>query len=163
MIPVLIFFQPSWPTGQVDWACHWRAKAQSRRCRWTAPRHTRTPETVTESVCGCRQPVDRERRVHGAERPPVSIVRGDGGCDSRERSPTAESAACALTYACASMPTVWPAAWIGPVRGRLGRAHVARVPLRGSPGWARTSARRTGSRRRLARSGVRMAGLSKPC
>ena len=53
---------------------------------WTTPRPTRTPETITEYVCdcGCSQTVARERRVTKVERPPVAVIRDDGGYDSHE-------------------------------------------------------------------------------
>ena len=92
-----------WTRPWTGWASRWRTGAQIRRCRWrgTVPRPTRTSETITEYVydCGCCQPVAAERRVTKAKRPPGAILRGDGGYDSREPSPTAGSAACAPRYA----------------------------------------------------------------
>ena len=51
-----------------------------------APADENTIETITEYVCdcGCCQTVARERRVSKVKGPPVAIVRGDGGYDSRE-------------------------------------------------------------------------------
>ena len=51
-----------------------------------APADENTIETITEYMCdcGCCQAVARERRVSRVERPPVAVVRGDGGYDSRE-------------------------------------------------------------------------------
>ena len=50
------------------------------------PADENTVETITEYVCdcGCCKPVARERRVSKVKKPPVAILRGDGGYDSRE-------------------------------------------------------------------------------
>lgn len=52
----------------------------------STPADENTVETVTEYMCdcGCCQPVAAERRVAKVKRPPVAILRGDGGYDSGE-------------------------------------------------------------------------------
>ena len=51
-----------------------------------SPADENVVETVTEYMCdcGCCKPVARERRVSKVKKPPVAILRGDGGYDSRE-------------------------------------------------------------------------------
>ena len=50
------------------------------------PADKSTVETITEYMCNCDccQTISRERRISKVEMPPVAIVRGDGGYDSRE-------------------------------------------------------------------------------
>ena len=52
----------------------------------SVPADENTVETITEYVCdcGCCQRVASERRVAKVKKPPVAILRGDGGYDSRE-------------------------------------------------------------------------------
>ena len=52
----------------------------------SAPAEENTVEVITDYVCdcGCRRPILRERRTAKEERPPVAILRADGGYDTRE-------------------------------------------------------------------------------
>ena len=52
----------------------------------SVPAEENTVEMVTDFVCdcGCRQPILRERRTVKLERPPVALLRADGGYDSYE-------------------------------------------------------------------------------
>ena len=52
----------------------------------SAPAEENTVEVITDYVCdcGCRRPILRERRTAKVERPPVAMLRADGGYDTRE-------------------------------------------------------------------------------
>ena len=52
----------------------------------SAPAEENTVEVITDYVCdcGCRRPILRERRTAKVERPPVAMLRADGGHDSRD-------------------------------------------------------------------------------
>ena len=52
----------------------------------SAPAEENTVEMITDYVCdcGCCQPILRERRTAKVERPPVAMLRADGGYDTRD-------------------------------------------------------------------------------
>ena len=52
----------------------------------STPAEESSVETITEYVCacGCGETVASERRTEKVEKPPVAILKGDGGYDSRE-------------------------------------------------------------------------------
>ena len=85
------------------WAYRWRTAPPSHKSRRRRPgpteeaavpgvsvHATSTPaegspvETVTEYVCGCGETAATERKAAGVKKPPVAILKGDGGYDSRD-------------------------------------------------------------------------------
>ena len=68
----------------------------------SVPAEENAVEMVTDFVCdcGCRQPILRERRTVKLERPPVALLRADGGTTPARCSRTARSAAGAPPYEC---------------------------------------------------------------
>ena len=107
----------------------------------STPAEESSAETITEYACACGETAATERKAAGVKKPPVAILKGDGGYDPRDAFSHCRRRGVRTVIRVRITPVRCPTARTGraPKPSRSSWAAVA--PPHGLPGWARPNAK----------------------